>query len=154
MYEATTCSCPGTIAMASIPIQEWCKPYDLCTALNEGTIFPCLNLTFFKAPEGIFSQPPCSNSSNTDQLDREKTMSQLAAVTFALNDLTLYLDTHPDCPNGTAMFYQLMEQRLSLLAAFANDHYPLTQSSMITGNCSQTHYGWSDGPMPWEGACI
>ena len=30
-------------------------------------------------------------------------MSHLAAVSFAINDLTLYLDTHPDCPKGDAI---------------------------------------------------
>ena len=45
-------TCTGQLAMASIPKQEWCEPYDLHTALEEGTIFPCLNLTFHKAPSG------------------------------------------------------------------------------------------------------
>ena len=81
-------------------------------------------------------------------------MSQIAAVSFALNDLTLYLDTHPDCPRGTALFHQLLSQRLKLLATFADRFYPLTQLSIVTGDYDQKRYGWSEGPMPWEGACI
>lgn len=81
-------------------------------------------------------------------------MSQLSAVSFALNDLTLYLDTHPDCPKGIALFHQLLEKRLELLSQFAGDFYPLTQTSMATGNFDKNQYGWSEGPMPWEGACI
>ena len=81
-------------------------------------------------------------------------MSRLNAVSFALNDLTLYLDTHPDCPNGTALFYQLLEERLELLSNFTGEFYPLTQTSMITGKYNQNQYGWAEGPMPWEGACI
>lgn len=81
-------------------------------------------------------------------------MSTLSSISFALNDLTLYLDTHPDCPNATALFYELLEMRLELLSAFAGKFYPLTQTSMITGNYDKEHYGWSEGPMPWEGACI
>lgn len=111
------CTCAEHLAMATIPKQEWCDPYDFATALAEGTIFPCL-------------------------------------INFAINDLTLYLDTHPNCPKGTALFHQLLEQRLALLSDFAGKFYPLTQTSMVTGKYDQTQYGWSEGPMPWEGACI
>ena len=55
---------------------------------------------------------------------------------------------------GLALFYQLLEQRLDLLSEFAGDYYPLTQTSMISGDCDRTKYGWAEGPMPWEGACI
>ena len=154
MDSSNLCSCTGPLAMAHLPKQEWCEPYDLFTALTEGTIFPCLNLTFYKAPEGKSNCKTCSSMSDISEKNREEMMSSLAAVSFALNDLTLYLDTHPDCPNGTALFYQLLEQRLHLLSEFAGKFYPLTQTSMITGNYDQSQYGWSEGPMPWEGASI
>lgn len=154
MDSSNLCTCTENLAMASVPKQEWCEPYDITTALAEGTIFPCLNLTFFKAPEGKCHCKTSSNTSDLSQQKREELMSQIAAVSFALNDLTLYLDTHSDCPNGTALFHQLLEQRLELLAAFADRFYPLTQLSIVTGNYDQKQYGWSEGPMPWEGACI
>ena len=148
------CPCPESLAMASIPKQEWCEPYDFQTALEEGTIFPCLNLTFHKAPSGKCHCKTSSCSCNDEQKNREEMMSSLAAISFAINDLTLYLDTHPTCQKGLALFYQLLEQRLDLLSEFACDHYPLTQTSMISGDCDRTKYGWAEGPMPWEGACI
>ncbi len=148
------CTCDESLAMATVPKQEWCEPYDWTKALAEGTIFPCLNLTFYKAPGGKCACKPSSNTSDLTQKNREELMSQIAAVSFALNDLTLYLDTHPDCPNGTPLFRHLLEERYQLLAAFAEKFYPLTQLSIVTGNYEQTQYGWSEGPMPWEGACI
>ena len=154
MDSSNLCSCTEPLAMAAVPMQEWCEPYDFTAALAEGTIFPCLNLTFYKAPEKKCTCKPCSNTSNASQKNREEMMSELSAVSFALNDLTLYLDTHPDCPDGTALFYRLLEQRLKLLSEFADKFYPLTQISMITGNFEQNKYGWPEGPMPWEGACI
>ena len=57
---STCCSCPETLAMATVPMQEWCEPYDLETALREGTIFPSLNLEFFKA-EDIKSSLKCGS---------------------------------------------------------------------------------------------
>ena len=154
MDSGNLCTCAESLAMASIPKQEWCEPYDFTTALAEGTIFPCLNLTFFKAPEGKYHCKTSSNTSDMSQQNREELISQIAAVSFALNDLTLYLDTHPDCPKGTALFHQLLQQRLELLAAFASKFYPLTQLSIVTGEYDPKQYGWSEGPMPWEGACI
>ncbi len=154
MNSSNLCTCTQPLAMVSIPKQEWCEPYDLNTALAEGSIFSCLNLTFFKAPAG---KCHCSSSSCTPdpaQKSREELMNRINAVSFAINDLTLYLDTHPECPKGTALFYQLLKERLQLLTEFANRFYPLTQTSMVTGDYSQEQYGWSEGPMPWEGACI
>ncbi|MBQ8730381.1 MAG: spore coat protein CotJB [Lachnospiraceae bacterium] len=146
--------CKEHLAMATIPKQDWCEPYDLLTALEEGTIFPCLNLPFFKAPIKMCNQKTNSSVSNMSQKNREEMMSSLTAISFALNDLTLYLDTHPYCPNGLTLFYQLLEQRLSLLSQFAEKFYPLTQTSMATVDYDKNLYGWSEGPMPWEGACI
>ena len=154
MTTTETCTCHGTLAMATVPSQQWCEPYDISTALKEGTIFPCLNLTFYKAPEGKSNCKPCSDTSNSKQLGREEMMNRLTAVSFALNDLTLYLDTHPHCEKGLALFYQLLDERLSLLSDFSGEFYPLTQISMITGEFNQNQYGWAEGPMPWEGACI
>lgn len=154
MDSSNLCTCAENLAMASVPKQEWCEPYDLLTALAEGTIFPCLNMTFYKVPEGKCKCRTCGSTSDISQKNREELMSELAAVSFAINDLTLYLDTHPDCPKGTALFYQLLEERLTLLSTFAGKFYPLTQASMVTGNYNQNQYGWSEGPMPWEGACI
>ena len=154
MVSSNLCTCKEYLAMASIPMQEWCEPYDFSTALEEGSIFPCLNLPFFKAPVGKTKCKSSSKSANMTQKNREEMMSQLSAISFAINDLTLYLDTHPDCPKGTTLFYQLLEKRLVLLAEFAEKFYPLTQISMVTGNFNKNQYGWSEGPMPWEGACI
>lgn len=154
MNSSDFCTCSEQLAMATVPKQEWCEPYDLSTALKEGTIFPCLNLTFFKAPYDASTVQPYSDSSDSQQKDREAAMNRLMEVSFAINDLTLYLDTHPDCQDGLNMFYKLLEERLNLLADYAGSFNPLTQTSMVTGGCNQDFYGWSDGPMPWEGACV
>ena len=88
------------------------------------------------------------------QQEREKAMHRIMEVSFALNDLTLYLDTHPGCESGLTLFYELTEERVKLLAEYASRYYPLTQLSMVTGECNRQEYGWAEGPMPWEGACV
>lgn len=154
MQSSNLCTCPEQLAIATVPKQKWCEPYDLCTALKEGTVFPELNLPFYKAPLNDSNLKPCSDSSNPEQQKREISMNRLMEVSFAINDLTLYLDTHPNCEQGLSMFYKLLEERLKILKEYAEEFYPLTQTSMVTGNCNQNAYGWSEGPMPWEGACV
>lgn len=146
------CPCPETLAMASVPAQEWCEPYDWETALQEGTIFPCLNMLFFRA-ENVKSSLK-SGSALDKASERECLMNEISTVSFAINDLTLYLDTHPDCEKGLTLFKELMQQRLDLLAEYAEKYNPLTQISMITGNPDCEKYGWGEGPAPWEGGLV
>jgi hypothetical protein len=36
----------GTLAMAKVPMQPWCKVYDSSTAFSRGTLFPALDLPY------------------------------------------------------------------------------------------------------------
>ena len=147
MNSTDYCTCKSeTLAMATVPMQTWCEPYDWNTALANGTIFPCLNLEFFLAKENI--KPVCGNPSLSAQ---DKLLCEIYAVSFAINDLTLYLDTHPDCEHGLPLFKELLQKRFDLLAEYARIGRPLTQLSIVTGTPEATSYGWDDGPMPWEG---
>ncbi len=146
-HQFNTCSEP--LAIASVPAQNWCDPYPWETALYEGTIFPCLNLLFFKAP--LSSNPSQSTGNKTE---KESLLEQIHAVSFAVNDLTLYLDTHPTCEKGTALFYKLIQKRLELLTEFSEQYYPLTQFSMGVEPCPDSNYTWSKEPMPWEGGSV
>lgn len=154
MDNTNFCTCPETLAMASVPIQNWCEPYDFDTALMEGTIFPNLNLPFYKADKGDSNLKNTSIASSPEETERETLMSKLSTISFAINDLTLYLDTHPNCQNGLSLFKELLQKRLDMLAEYADRFYPLTQISMITGNNECNSYGWGEGPAPWEGGLI
>ena len=81
-------------------------------------------------------------------------MNEIGAISFAINDLTLYLDTHPTCENGLMVFKKLVDKRLNLLAEYAREYNPLTISSIMTGTPETNEYGWGEGPAPWEGGLI
>lgn len=153
MGNSNCCESLETLAMASFPMQKWCEPYDFTTALKEGTIFPCLNLEFYAA-EDIDSTLKTSFSSLDENADREKMMHEINTISFAINDLTLYLDTHPTCQKGLSLMKELLQKRLDLLAEYAKHYNPLTQISMITGDPETNEYGWGEGPIPWEGGLI
>jgi len=148
------CKSLETLAMASFPKQEWCSLYDWDTALKEGTIFTCLNLPVYFADTGSSSLDTKGSVLDPVQQEREVLMGKITSISFAINDLTLYLDTHQDCPEGTPLFYKLSKERMDLLSEYASKYNPLTQLSMVTASLNNSDYAWAEGPMPWEGGCI
>lgn len=125
------------IAIASVPIQPWEQPYELEKAFREGTIFPCLNKLFYVEEE--ITQPKAVPKS-----DCEAKLNSIQEVTFALIDITLYLDTHPEDKEAKQYHDTLRQKRKDLMQEFASANYPLT---LDCEGC------WSDGPIPWEGVC-
>ena len=77
------CKTSETLAMASVPLQEWCEPNDLNTALSKGTIFPCLNMEFFRA-EDI----PCSIC-NENQSPQAKKLNEINTISLLKKRLDL-----------------------------------------------------------------
>ena len=71
---------------------------------------------------------------------------QVYQLGFALDDLALYLDTHPDCQAGLQMFASLQEQYQVAVAAYEAEIGPLRRSS---GICND-EWQWADSPAPWE----
>lgn len=132
--------------MASVPVQEWCEPYDWKKALRCGTVFPCLNLEFYCTEQLETSAEPVS--------ERSRALNEISEISFAINDLTLYLDTHPDCENGLKLYRELLEQRLKLLSEYAKRFQPLTQLSAVMSGEETMRYGWAEGPLPWEGGDV
>lgn len=148
-------SCPEGLAMATVPLQNWCEPYDSWeTALEEGTIFSCLNLPFFRGEKEIHFPKPENSALNGTAATQESLMFSICCISFALNDLTLYLDTHPDCTNGISLFHQLLKDRKQLLDDYAHKYNPLTQCSMTAASSDTNCYCWAEGPLPWEGGHI
>ena len=145
---SNSCCDSHTLACATVPKQEWCEPYDLKTALEKGTVFPCLDMVFFGGKDNV---TPINDSALDGQ---EAALNEINMVGFAINDLTLYLDTHPDCKDGIKLFKELLQKRLKLLADYASKYQPLTQLSMITGEPENTIYDWAEGPLPWEGGHV
>lgn len=125
------------IAIASVPIQAWEQPYDASKALQQGTIFPCLYKPFF-----IVEQMDSKESAPKNEC--EALLYQIQQISFVLVDITLYLDTHPNDKEALMFRDNNRIKRKELLQEFAAKYYPLTP------DCEGT---WSDGVVPWEGAC-
>lgn len=91
--------------------------------------------------------------SNTETLDRSSLLHEIDKVSFAVNDLTLYLDTHPDCAEGLLRFQKEAEKRKELMKAYAKAYGPLT-ADCICDLEKPDRWQLQDGPAPWEGGII
>ena len=72
---------------------------------------------------------------------------ELAAVRFALIELGLYLDTHPDCHEAMKLFLEYRDRLAMLERRYTNTVGPLTMWD-VNGKNGWT---WGEGPMPFEG---
>ena len=143
------------LGMASVPSQNLGELFTPEEAIIIGTIFKELDKPFFAA-DNLFQKmkktPQSSLSSPQD--DRECLLNKIYQVSFVLDDLTLYLDTHPKDQNALQMYTEFSKKRKLLKKDFAKKHYPLTRDCLAECEVDHDGFCWQEGPIPWEGACL
>lgn len=84
---------------------------------------------------------------------REMLLRRINEVSFAVNDIHLFLDTHPDCQEALEFFRRNLEARKEALAEYARLYGPLTIDT-ADDSCSRS-WEWIEQPFPWEmkGGC-
>ncbi len=163
------------LAMASVPVQQWGLLYREEDALRIGTIFQDLNKPFFAASDDgqqravsdLREQEPLVSMGNLElgektksegggPLDREALLGKIQQVSFVLDDLRLYLDTHPEDAEGLSLFKAAGERRKALMKEYARQFSPLTMDCMaeICQEGAGGSFCWQKGPAPWEGGCV
>ena len=86
---------------------------------------------------------------NLCQLSQSQLMDIINKTSFAVNDIQLYLDSHPDCPKGLAYFHEHNQLRNAALKEYSRRFGPLTMETASEG--SKGHWEWIHGKWPWEG---
>ena len=99
------------LAMAAVPVQRWGELYDRNTALKNGTVFKDLDLPFFAAE--TCSGPALSPepSGRQEEMTQGELLLEIQKISFVLDDLRLYLDTHPEDPEGIPAFLTVLQKR-------------------------------------------
>lgn len=121
------------LANPYVPFQLENPPkYEMRTGLVRGTLFPGLDLPFMNM---------------TNQKERPVTpTTELQALAFAVNELALYLDTHPNDAEALEM-YQTYQQALhDGMMNFSKEYGPLNHTVPGKKGC----YCWPNDPWPWE----
>jgi spore coat protein JB len=131
--EGTLPSC-APLGVGFIPFQQENPPmYKVNEALTKGTLFPGLDLPWF-------------NVSNTSNPYEGTPLGELMALSFAIKELNLYLDTHKDDYEALDML-----KKLNKLYAEATEKFNKTYGpTMVTDITFGDEYTGLQDPWPWE----
>ena len=83
-----------------------------------------------------------------------KLMKRIDDASFAMDDVILYLDTHPDDRNALNYYRYVVALRKEAVKAYEASAFeaqfgPLTASA----NRDAAYWSWINDPWPWEGEC-
>ena len=78
-------------------------------------------------------------------MSRDELMEKIHALSFAMTEAQLFLDTHPDCRAALDYFRGLRDEYDLAMTEYQNKYGPLF-ADMIVGD----KWSWIDGPWPWQ----
>lgn len=83
---------------------------------------------------------------NVNSRNRNAALEEINKISFSIDELRLYLDTHPNCTEALEMIKEYMKQRRSLMDSFTEKYGSLEAYSIDCGD----KWLWNSGYMPWE----
>ncbi len=78
--------------------------------------------------------------------EREALLQKIRQYDFTLKELSLYLDTHPNCRRAMAMFGKYKKLRSDAVKEFIRRFGPIRPEQ----SAAEEHWDWIDDPWPWE----
>lgn len=121
------------LAFPYIPMQENNPPrFSNEEALKSGTLFPGLNLPFKAA---MASAAPMENTA----------LVELMALDFAVDELGLYLTTHPGDQEVLSLYWSYVKLADEGRKKYREMYGPLFQTDVTEGG-----YEWLRNPWPWD----
>ena len=79
--------------------------------------------------------------------NREQLLKEIFQVSFCVDDVILYLDTHPQDIDAMQFYHEHVNRRKAMLDEYAAQYGPL----LIDDVTCQDRWTWTDEPFPWEG---
>lgn len=65
---------------------------------------------------------------------------------FALDEIVLYLDTHPECQDGLDYYHKYIALKKAAVEEYNKLYGPLTAEQVLSKN----KWTWVHEPWPWE----
>ena len=126
--------CCAPMACPYIPMQEP-NPvrYSRMEALQTGTLFPGLDLPFKAA---IQAKTKLSNTA----------LVELMALEFAIDELGLYLTTHPSDQEVLQLYWSYIKLAKEGREKYQKLYGPLLQTDLTP----EDGYAWLKDPWPWD----
>ncbi len=79
-------------------------------------------------------------------MNQNQLLMYIDQVSFAIDDLILFLDTHPCDKNALEYYQKLRQMRREAVKQYSTQYGPLS----ITGNENECYWDWVKTPWPWE----
>lgn len=79
---------------------------------------------------------------------RNPLMMRITELSFTMDDLRLFLDTHPECTEAMVYYDEVQEQRRRAVAEWEEQFGPLTSYGNVDVDCGE--WKWVCGPWPWQ----
>ena len=127
---------PGCAALAFpyIPMQSNNPTrYSRTEALQTGTLFPGLDLPFKAAIQARTKLPNAA-------------LVELMALDFAVTELNLYLDTHPQDQEALGLYVSYIKLAKEGREKYTAKYGPLDSAELVL----EDGYTWLNDPWPWE----
>ena len=96
----------------------------------------------FSAPSMTAMQVGTAPTSDAAQI-----LQALDQASFALDDVILFLDTHPNDTEALAYYQYVRSLRAQAMNAYTDQYGPLMKDQ----ENSTTDWTWVNDPWPWEG---
>lgn len=80
--------------------------------------------------------------------DKEALMRQIMEAGFAMDDVVLFLDTHPENQDALRYYQAVRDMRNQAIAAYENQFGPLRYADVTSSS-----WDWVTEKWPWEGGC-
>lgn len=78
--------------------------------------------------------------------ERTMLMRKIKKYDFALTELNLYLDTHPNCRRALALFDKYRSIKTAAENEYVNKFGPIKAQQ----NQNMESWSWIEDPWPWE----
>lgn len=84
-----------------------------------------------------------------ENMCKEDLMNFIQRTNFAVIEMALYLDTHPDCPCALESYHDYNNTLKRAVSLYEKKFEPLTIHGV---NCN-SGWSWVDEPWPWQKGC-
>lgn len=85
-----------------------------------------------------------------EEMKRKDLLKKIGEVSFSMDELRLFLDTHPNCKEALEYMEMLVAKREEYVKHYEKKYGPLCWYGV---NVSGKHWCWVDEAWPWEGEC-
>lgn len=84
-----------------------------------------------------------------NKMNKKQLLCFINEVSFALDDLALFLDTHPTCKQALVSYENYKGMRKQAIKDYNQLYGPLNKYQVNDSN----YFDWVNKPWPWEKEC-